>query len=390
MLGLVLLPVIIVTFVFIPLWALALGALERRRVRLLGFTRIDTAHVRVDAGERHNWLNIRMTEAATWRDVGSLFATLLMGWIGLALLFIEAVVLAAIVAVVVSAARGPFRVNLFGDVQVEMMPSDIWKASAVGLLVLAIAAYVNAILAASQASLSRFLLAPRQAELERYIERLTRSRVSLVEAFEQERRKIERDLHDGVQQELVALSVRLGLAEIDLDHAAQSGADVRDAREAVAAAHDHTEHALRSLRATVRGIHPAVLTDHGLAAALQELSGRAGLPIELDTALIQKSSAASEGCAYFTVSEAITNAVKHSSATTIRIAAQTSANELIVTVTDNGHGGVDETLGTGISGLKERAETLGGALNIDSPPGGPTTLRLRLPTIATPTAIDAG
>ena len=114
------------------------------------------------------------------------------------------------------------------------------------------------------------------------------------------------------------------------------------------------------------------------------------MPIELDTTLIQRTSAGSEGCAYFTVSEAITNAVKHSSATTIRIVARTTGNELIVTVTDNGHGGADETLGTGISGLKERAETLGGALNIDSPPGGPTTLRLRLPTISTPTAIDAG
>lgn len=390
MLGLALLPVLVVTFVFIPLWALAVGALERRRVRLLGFARIDTAHVHVGAGERHNWLNIRMTEAATWRDVGSLFATLLMGWLGLALLFFEAVVLAVVVAIVVSAAHGPFRVNLFGDVGVEMMPSDIWKACVAGILVIAIAAYVNALLAAGQASLSRFLLAPRQAELERYVERLTRSRTLLVEAFEQERRRIERDLHDGVQQELVALSVRLGLAEIDLDHATQSGADVHEARQAVAAAHDQTERALHTLRTTVRGIHPAVLTDHGLAAALQELAGRTGLPIELDTALVRRASVASEGCAYFTVSEAITNAMKHSSATTIRIAAETTATELMVTVTDNGHGGADETRGTGISGLKERAETLGGALNIDSPPGGPTTLRLRLPTTPVPAAIDAG
>ncbi|WP_104127118.1 histidine kinase [Cryobacterium sp. Y57] len=390
MLGLVLLPVITMTFVFIPLWGLAVGALERRRVKLLGFARIENAHVRVGADERHNWLNIRMTEAATWRDVGGLFATLLMGWLGLALLVVEAVVLAAIVAIVASATHGPFRMNLSADVSVEMMPSDIWKACAAGLIALAVAAYVNAILVAGQASLSRFLLSPRQAELERYIERLTRSRVSLVEAFEQERRRIERDLHDGVQQELVALSVRLGLAEIDLEHAARSGANVQEARQAVAGAHDHTEHALRSLRATVRGIHPAVLTDHGLAAALQELAGRAGLPIEIDATLVQRASAASEGCAYFTVSEAITNAVKHSSATAIHIAAQTTAQELIVTVTDNGHGGADETLGTGIRGLKERAETLGGALNIDSPPGGPTMLRLRLPATTTLTAIAAG
>lgn len=388
-LSLVLTPVIVVTFVFIPLWGLAVGALERRRVAMLGFTRIDTAHVRVDAGERHNWLNIRMTEAATWRDAGSLLATLLMGWISLAILFFEAIVLTVLVAIIISAARGPFQANLFKNVQVEIAPSDIWKICVAGLITLAIAAYLNAILAAGQASLSRFLLAPRQAELKSYIERLTRSRMSLVEAFEQERRRIERDLHDGVQQELVALSVRLGLAEVDLENATQSGADVSDARQAVAAAHDHVEHALHTLRTTVRGIHPAVLTDHGLAAALQELAGRAGLPIELDTALLKRTSTASEACAYFTVSEAIANTVKHSHATKIQIAAWTTASELIVVATDNGHGGVDETLGTGISGLKERAETLGGALNINSPAGGPTTLRLRLPATAALTTIHA-
>lgn len=231
-LSLVLTPVIVVTFVFIPLWGLAVGALERRRVAMLGFTRIDTAHVRVDAGERHNWLNIRMTEAATWRDAGSLLATLLMGWISLAILFFEAIVLTVLVAIIISAARGPFQANLFKNVQVEIAPSDIWKICVAGLITLAIAAYLNAILAAGQASLSRFLLAPRQAELKSYIERLTRSRMSLVEAFEQERRRIERDLHDGVQQELVALSVRLGLAEVDLENATQSGADVSDARQA--------------------------------------------------------------------------------------------------------------------------------------------------------------
>lgn len=330
-----------------------------------------------------------MTETATWRETGSLFVTLLLGWVSLALLFGEALFFAVIVAITVSVSNGPFRVNLFSGVWVDMVPSDAWKAVVAGIIGLGISAYLNVTLAASQASLSRVLLAPRQAELEHHIERLTRSRLSLVEAFEQERRRIERDLHDGVQQGLVALSMRLGLAELEFEQLRLEGVDVDEVQRTVAAAHDQAEHALHTLRATVRGIHPGVLTDHGLTAALQEIAGRATIPITLNTDSTERLPVAIETCAYFMASEAITNALKHSSATAIQIKTRIDQGSLIVSVTDNGDGGADETLGTGLTGLKERAETLGGKLTIDSPHGGPTALRLQLPVHQALTPIPA-
>ncbi|AIY00059.1 histidine kinase [Arthrobacter sp. PAMC 25486] len=380
-LGLVLLPLVVVTFVLIPLWALAVGALERRRVRLLGFARIESAHVPVGRGERRNWLNIRLAEAATWRAVGSLFATLLLGCLSMALLFIEALAVGGSIAVAAQASRGPTRVVFFGDFAVEPNPGLAWLAYVAVLMALALSSYANALLAAGQGALTRVLLAPRERELERNIQRLTQSRISLVAAFEQERKRIERDLHDGVQQELVALSVRLGLAEVDLELAERAGAPVGEARASVAAAHDHAEHALATLRATVRGIHPAVLSDHGLEAALQELAGRAGQSVTLD-AQVGRMDAATEACAYFTVSEALTNAVKYALASEVKVTALDSAGRLQLTITDNGRGGADPTRGTGLNGLMERAETLGGTLAVDSPPGGPTTLSLILPTKA--------
>lgn len=377
-LGLVLLPLMVVAFVFIPLWALVAGALERWRVGLLGFARVDPSNVPVGRGERHNWLNIRLTEAATWRAVGSLFATMLLGWLGLVLLFVEFLAVAGSVAAVVQAPRGKAVVTLFGDTTITLAPGHVWLAVVAGLLALAVSAYLNALFATGQGSLARVLLAPRGLERERNIARLTQSRISLVAAFEQERRRIERDLHDGVQQELVALSVSLGLAGMDLELAERSGAPVGEARASVAAAHDHAEHALATLRATVRGIHPAVLSDHGLEAALSELCGRAGLPVTLD-ASVGRMDPAVEACAYFTASEAVTNAVKHSSATEASITVANRSGRLRLAVSDNGRGGADPAGGTGLAGLSERAETLGGAFEVDSPHGGPTTLTLTLP-----------
>ncbi|MBP2414804.1 signal transduction histidine kinase [Arthrobacter stackebrandtii] len=380
-LGAVLLPVVVATFVFIPFWGLGLGALERRRVQLLGFAQVPSAHAPVAREQRYIWLNIRMSEAATWRAAGNLVTTLLLGWLALALLAVEIAALAVMVTMVVAASRGPSAVTLFGDVQIPLAPSQVWIVCLAGVLLLAALPYINMLFAAGQASLARFLLAPRNVELQRNLERLTLSRVSLVAAFEQERKRIERDLHDGVQQELVALSVALGLAGMDLELVERAGAPVAEARASVATAHDQAEHALRSLRTTVRGIHPAVLSDHGLEAALAELCGRAGLPVTLE-ATVGRMDAATEACAYFTASEAIANALKHSNATNVSVRARHDGGALLLSVADNGHGGADTSRGTGLRGLSERAETLGGSLTLCSPVGGPTTLELSLPAEA--------
>jgi signal transduction histidine kinase len=135
------------------------------------------------------------------------------------------------------------------------------------------------------------------------------------------------------------------------------------------------------LRRTVRGIHPVVLADHGLRAALDELSGRTPVPLELDIATLPRVSPAVETAAYYLVTESITNAAKHTTATRVRVRAHVTGSALDVTVTDNGHGGAHEEAGTGLRGLRERAETLGGAFDIASPAGGPTRLHMSVPLI---------
>ena len=380
-LGFVLLPVGIITLLLLPLWGIAVGALERRRTAILGFPRQASGHVRVGAEQRYNWLGIRMAEAATWRETAALLLDLVFGWAAIVALFFQGFSLIALAAVGVTGAGGQADVRLFGDVRVIVGPENWWPVVPIGLVMLCLFAYVNTLLAAGQASLLRVLCGPRQRELARNVERLIQSRAVLVEAFEAERRRIERDLHDGVQQELVTLAARLGIVSLELDDLAAQGTDTGHARDALDAAQGQAEHAMATLRNTVRGIHPAVLTDHGLRAALNELADRTPVPISIDVAEFGRLPVAVETAAYYLVTEAITNAAKHTAATRLSVRAGIDVDALAVAVTDNGHGGADENAGTGLRGLRERAETLGGKFTILSPDGGPTTLHMALPII---------
>lgn len=380
-LGFVLLPVGIITLLLLPLWGIAVGALERRRTAILGFPRQASGHVRVGAEQRYNWLGIRMAEAATWRETAALLLDLVFGWAAIVALFFQGFSIIALAAVGVTGAGGQADVRLFGDVRVIVGPENWWPVVPIGLVMLCLFAYVNTLLAAGQASLLRVLCGPRQRELARNVERLIQSRAVLVEAFEAERRRIERDLHDGVQQELVTLAARLGIVSLELDDLAAQGTDTGHARDALDAAQGQAEHAMATLRNTVRGIHPAVLTDHGLRAALNELADRTPVPISLDMAEFGRLPVAVETAAYYLVTEAITNAAKHTAATRLSVRAGIDVDALAVAVTDNGHGGADENAGTGLRGLRERAETLGGKFTIISPDGGPTTLHMALPII---------
>lgn len=380
--GFVLLPVIIPTLLLLPLWGLVVGALERRRTRLLGFPRQASGHVPLSREQRHIWLSVRMSEGATWREAAALLLDLVLGWIALATLFVQGLGLVVFVFVGVSGSRGTVRINLFADVWIVVEPDNWWPVIPIALFAVCLFAYVNAALAAGQASLLRLLCGPRQRELARNVERLVQSRAALVEAFEAERRRIERDLHDGVQQELVALAARLGMVSLELDDLAAQGTDTALARGALDAAQGQAEHAMATLRNTVRGIHPAVLTDHGLRAALGELADRAPVPLSLDVAEFDRLPASVEAAAYYLVTEAISNAAKHTAATRLTVRAVVEAETLTVTAIDNGHGGADENAGTGLRGLRERAETLGGRFSIVSPAGGgPTTLHMALPIL---------
>ena len=377
--GVVLLPLAALTLLLLPLWGMAIGALERRRTRMLGFGRQPSPHVLVVPDERHNWLGIRLTEAATWRETCALLVDLVWGWLALAAVFLQVLMGAVLVAMATVGARENTEILLFFETRITVGPSTWWLVLPVGALALVLFAYVNALLAGAQAALLRVLCAPRNSEMARNVERLTRSRLALVEAFEAERRRIERDLHDGVQQELVTLAARLGLLSLDLDELVERGVDASAARAALESAQDQAEHAMATLRSTVRGIHPAVLTDEGLEAALAELAGRTPVALELDIAGLGRLAPSAETAAYYLVSESVTNAAKHADASRVGIAARLDAGSLLVTVRDDGRGGADEDAGSGLRGLRERAEALGGSLTVSSPTGGPTVLTMVLP-----------
>ncbi len=204
------------------------------------------------------------------------------------------------------------------------------------------------------------------------MEQLTETRAGVVDAADAERRRLERDLHDGTQQRLVSLAINLGMARAQAETA-------EDAKQAIAEAHEEAKAALAELRDLIRGLHPAVLEDRGLDAALSGIAARMPIPVRLDVDLPRRPAPVIEAVAYFVVSEGLANIVKHSEATEATVFVQRAGNRLHVIVTDDGVGGADAARGTGLTGLARRAASVDGTFEIDSPPGGPTLLTVDLP-----------
>jgi signal transduction histidine kinase len=222
--------------------------------------------------------------------------------------------------------------------------------------------------------LARRLLGPSRSEaLALRVESLARSRADAVAAADAERRRIERDLHDGAQQRLVSLAMNLGMAKERFEGEAEP------VREAIAAAHEEAILALSELREFIRGLHPAVLSDRGLNTALSGLVARAPLPVRLRVEAPRPAAPAIEAVAYFIVSEALTNVVKHARATSAEVTVTRAGDLLRIVVSDDGTGGAAGGDGTGLRGLAQRAAAVDGTLNIDSPPGGPTIITAELP-----------
>jgi signal transduction histidine kinase len=215
-------------------------------------------------------------------------------------------------------------------------------------------------------------LPSRQAQLEERIDVLESSRAGAVEAAEGELRRIERDLHDGAQARLVALGMSLGLAEQQLAD------DPTAARRLLAEARAGAEEALRELRDLARGIHPPVLADRGLEAALAALVARLPLPVRLDVDVPDRPPAAQEAAAYFVAAEALANASKHAGASQLAVRIARADGMLVVRVEDDGRGGAD-LRGRGLQGLAQRVEALDGSVRVVSPAGGPTTIEAVLP-----------
>jgi signal transduction histidine kinase len=204
------------------------------------------------------------------------------------------------------------------------------------------------------------------------IQRLETSRAGAVDAQESELRRIERDLHDGAQARLVALGMSLGLAEQKLE------TDPEAVRELLAEARRGAGEALEELRDLARGIRPPILTDRGLEPAIAALIARAPVPVTLTVDTPARYPSAVETAAYFTVAEALANAIKHARPERVVITISTRNGVLVAEVTDDGAGGADSS-GRGLTGLRQRAEALDGRLSVNSPAGGPTTVRAELP-----------
>jgi signal transduction histidine kinase len=213
-----------------------------------------------------------------------------------------------------------------------------------------------------------------EAELRARLDELQTSRSRLVEVSMFERRRLERDLHDGAQQRLVALSLQLGLAQRRL----QDG-DRHAAGAMLDAARDELARALEELRELARGIHPAVLTDRGLEAALEALAERTPLPVSLDQMPAERLPAPVEAAAYFVVAEALTNVARYAKASSAEVRIARNSGYAVVEVRDDGVGGADPATGTGLRGLADRLAALDGRLEVHSPPGEGTTVRAEVP-----------
>jgi signal transduction histidine kinase len=252
------------------------------------------------------------------------------------------------------------------------IPADAYLTVA-GIALLAAAPWVTAAVGALDAGAARVLLGTsRVEELEHRVEQLAQTRAGVVDAADAERRRLERDLHDGTQQRLVSLAMRLGMARAN-------PADATQAHQVIAEAHEEAKAALAELRNLVRGLHPAVLEDRGLDAALSGVAARMPIPVRLTVDVARRPSPTIEAIAYFVVSEGLANITKHAQASQAEIFVQRAGDRLHIIISDDGIGGADPARGTGLTGLANRAGSVDGTFDVFSPPGGPTLVTVDLP-----------
>jgi signal transduction histidine kinase len=357
-----------------PLIAIPLAKLERRPLRIVDTRPISLGHRTPPAGGPVSWLRARYAEPGTWREVGyaCLLATVAPVLSAAALL--AAPLLAILIAspfLVLAQRPGGSPVALpFGQVTTvgQALPYAI-----AGVLLVPVLGYLLTVLAAGHAAAARaLLLGGSREQLRAELVEVSRSRARLADAFEAERRRIERDLHDGAQQRLVSLTLQLGLARLDLPPGSP-------AAQTVTAAHEQAKQLMAELRELIHGIRPQVLTDLGLPAAIGDLADQSPIPVAVETHLTGRLPGQIEATAYFVVAEALTNMAKHSGATSASVTALQRHGTLTIEVSDNGRGGADPRGGTGLTGLADRVAVTGGKMLLSSPPGGPTLLHAEVP-----------
>ena len=360
----------LVPLVAVGVSGIPVGAVERRRLRLLGENAAPSPHRPLDGIGWRRWLHTRLGEASTWRE----FAYTMLLITGLWLLDFVAAALAVAVLVLMFAplayglSPGPGDPVLLG-VELTSWPAAL-RVGVVAAFALVASAFLVVAVARLHARVARALLVTPQDDDP--VMELVRSSGRLLDAFDAQQQRIERDLHDGVQPRLVALSVMLDVARMRAN-------DSPEWAEILSKAHAQAVVALSELRELVQGIHPHMLTERGFAAAVQELAIRYPIPIQVRMRLAGRLASTVESTAYFVVSEALANMAKHAAADRAWVEARLSGDRLLVEVGDTGRGGVDPARGSGVRGLADRVGAVGGRITLSSPPGGPTVLRAEIP-----------
>ena len=369
----------LVLFVGLPVLGLTLrltgwfARAERARFALLLGVRIPAWPTGTRAGYRWGLVpRWRMfTERATWGEIGYAFLRLPVS-------AVSVTVSIGVWALGLTMLALPFYNHYlpsggaeFGDT--VLRGSSVTVVSAIGLAVLIAAPQLTRGLATADAAMSRRLLGP-PSDLAARVREVEISRERVVDAAEGERRRMERDLHDGAQQRLVALAMDLGRAQ------AKFADDPDGARVLVDQAHAQAKEALLELRNLVRGVHPPVLTERGLDAALSGLAALCPIPVDVHVDVPVRPRSAVEAVAYFMVAEALTNVAKHSRASQAKVVVEGRGypGTLTVMISDDGIGGADPG-GSGLSGLADRVSGVDGRLSVESPSGGPTIIAAELP-----------
>lgn len=336
------------------LMALPFARLERRRLRLVDLDGIEDPHRPPAEPGLRAWLRTRLAESVTWRELVLMVVSLTALWL------VDIAVLGLAFVVPQQFISAPF------DDPVT------WPWAVLGVLLLLAAPFSLTAWAGARATLCRIVLAPRDTEVDPDLKEISESRARLLDAFEAERARIERDLHDGAQQRLVSLSMTLGLMTLDVPDGSPLRGQIESAREQLTLA-------LAELRHLVRGLNPQVLTDNGLVAAMEEAAGRFPVPVSLDLQLAGRLPRPVETAAYYAITEALANVTKHSRATRVELVGRQHADILVLQVRDDGVGGADAAGGTGLTGLADRLAVVGGRMRVSSPPGGPTLVLMEIP-----------
>lgn len=372
-----------VTFVGLPLIAAGvggarrLGAVQRRLASTFLGMRVAPPPPPQKLPGLYGWIQSGLADTAGWRAVTYLLLRFPIGAVTFPIALYCWIQGAILLSYPLVYQGDPVQTMHIGALVADN-PTAVFVVALLGLALLLVAPWAVRAALVLDRMLIRTRLGPQK--LSERVHELEESRAHAVEDSAAALRRIERDLHDGVQSRLVALAMSLGMIREKLDGGSQP-VDVERARALVDNAHRNAKDAITEVRDLARGIHPPVL-DRGLDAALATLAARSSIPVDLRVEIDERPSAAIETIAYFCVAELLTNVVKHARATRTVVRVKQREGTMILTVVDDGVGGARIGAGSGLPGLRERVRTVDGALRLASPPGGPTEVTIELPSHA--------